>query len=69
MTRNVEVLVGAENVLNTNIFSNVSYLASPNAGTPIVAGQSNGSLGSFTPTLVCAPPRTVRVQVRLHTGR
>jgi outer membrane receptor protein involved in Fe transport len=69
VTHDVEVQVGAENLLNTNVYSNASYLATPNAGTPIVAGQLNGTLGSFTPTLVSAPARTVRVQIRLHTGR
>jgi outer membrane receptor protein involved in Fe transport len=69
VTRSVEMLVGVENLLNTNVFSNASHLATPNAGTPLVASQSNGTLGSFVPTLVSAPPRTVRVQIRLHTGR
>lgn len=69
VTRSIEMLVGMENVLNTNGYSNASYLASPNAGTPIAAGNPDGSVGSFVPTLVSAPPRTVRVQVRLHTGR
>jgi outer membrane receptor protein involved in Fe transport len=69
VTRSVEMLVGVENVFNTNVFSNASYLASPNGGTPLVAGNADGTLGSFVPTLVSAPPRTVRVQVRLHTGR
>jgi outer membrane receptor protein involved in Fe transport len=67
--RSLEVLVGVENLLNTNVYSNASYLATPNAGTPVVAGNTDGSLGSFVPTLVSAPPRTVRLSVRLHTGR
>ena len=69
VTPNVEMLVGVENVFNTNIFSNASYLASTSAGVPLVAGNPDGSTGSYVPTLVSAPPRTVRVQVRLHTGR
>ncbi len=69
VTRNVEMLVGVENLLNTNVFSNASNLASPNAGTPIAAGQPDGTVQSFVPTLVSAPARTVRVQIRLHTGR
>jgi len=69
VTRSVEMLVGVENLLNTNVFSNASYLATPNAGTPVVAGTATGGLDSFTPTLVSAIPRTVRVQIRIHTGR
>lgn len=69
VTRSVEMLVGVENLLNTNVFSNASNLATPNAGTPIVASNADGSVGSLVPTLVPAPPRTVRVQIRLHTGR
>jgi hypothetical protein len=69
VTKSVEVLVGVENMLNTNVFSNASYLASFNAGTPLVAGTATGGQTSFVPTLVSAVPRTVRLQVRLHTGR
>jgi outer membrane receptor protein involved in Fe transport len=69
VSRSVEMLVGVENLLNTNVYSNASYLASPNAGTPLVANTAAGGQTSFVPTLVSAPARTVRVQVRLHTGR
>jgi len=69
VTSSVEMLVGVENLLNTNVYSNASYLASPNAGAPLVANTSTGSQTSYVPTLVSAPARTVRVQIRLHTGR
>ena len=69
VTKNVEMLVGVENLLNTDVFSNVSNLSTPNEGTPIVASNPDGSLGTFVPNLVPAPPRTIRVQLRLHTGR
>jgi hypothetical protein len=69
LTKSVEVLVGAENVLNTNVFSNASNLASPNAGTPLVADSASGGQASYVPTLVPAVARTVRLQVRVHTGR
>jgi hypothetical protein len=69
IAKSLELLVGAENVLNTNVFSNASYLASPGAGTPLVADAASGGQTSFVPTLVSAVPRTIRLQVRLHTGR
>ncbi len=69
VTRSVEMLVGVENLLNTNVFSNASNLASPNAGTPLVAQTATGGQAAFVPILVPAPPRTLRVQIRLHTGR
>jgi len=69
VTNSIEVLVGVENLLNTNVYSNASYFATPNAGTPLVATASSGAQTSFVPTLVPAVARTVRVQVRIHTGR
>jgi outer membrane receptor protein involved in Fe transport len=69
VTKDVEMIVGVENLFNTNVYSNQSYLATPNSGTPIVADAANGSQTTFVPTLVPAIARTVRVQVRLHTGR
>ncbi len=69
VTREAELLVSAENLLDTNVFSNASYLATPNAGTPLVADAATGGQTSFVPTLVSAVARTVRLQVRLHTGR
>jgi len=69
LTKSAELLVGAENVLNTNVFSNASYLASPGAGTPLVTDAASGGQTSYVPTLVSAVPRTIRLQVRLHTGR
>ncbi len=69
--RNVELQVSAQNVLNTNNYG--QYLALPGLGTPIVAGTTTkaGQLAqtTFTPTLVSAPPRLIRVQLRVHTGR
>jgi hypothetical protein len=65
----IDVTVGVENLFNTNGFSNASYLASPNLGAPIVADSSTGAQTSFNPTGVSVIPRTVRVQVRVHTGR
>jgi outer membrane receptor protein involved in Fe transport len=69
VNHSVELVVGVENLLNTNGYSNASYLATPNAGTPIVADGANGAQTTFVPTLVSVVPRTVRVQVRIHTGR
>jgi len=69
VSRSVEVTVNVENLLNTNGFSNAAYLAAPNLGSPIVADTSTGQQTSFTPTGVSVIPRTVRVQLRLHTGR
>jgi outer membrane receptor protein involved in Fe transport len=69
VTKDVEMIVGVENLFNTNVYSNQSYLATPNSGTPIVADTAGGAQTTFVPTLVPAIARTVRVQVRLHTGR
>ncbi|HTJ25820.1 MAG TPA: TonB-dependent receptor [Candidatus Limnocylindria bacterium] len=63
--------MGVQNLLNTNNYG--TYLSTVNAGTPIVAGSvdANGNeiQQSFTPIRISAPPRIVRVQLRLHTGR
>jgi hypothetical protein len=71
VSRNAELQISAQNALNTNNYG--SYLAMPGLGTPLVAGTltAKGQLAqtSFTPTLVSAPPRIVRVQLRLHMGR
>jgi hypothetical protein len=69
VARSVELTVSVENLLNTNGFSNASYLATPNLGTPIVADTPTGSQTAFTPVGVSVIPRTVRVQLRVHTGR
>jgi len=72
VTKSLELQVGVQNLLNTNTYN--QYLAMPNLGTPLTAGTTDTSFSSlqqtsFTPTLVSAPPRIVRVQVRYHTGR
>jgi hypothetical protein len=69
VSREAQIIVGVENLLNTNGFSNAAYLASPNLGTPIVADSSTGAQTSFQPTGISVIPRTVRVQLRLHVGR
>ncbi len=71
LTKNVEFLLGVQNLLNTN---NYEHLAAPGAGTPLVGESYNAttgiaSQGTYTSTLIPAPPRTVHVQVRLHVGR
>ena len=72
VTPMLELQVGVENLLNTNTYN--QYLALPNLGTPLTAATTDVNFASvqqtsFTPTLVAAPPRVVRLQVRLHTGR
>ena len=71
VSRNAELQISAQNALNTNNYG--SYLAMPGLGTPLVAGTltAKGALAqtSFVPTLVSAPPRQIRVQLRLHMGR
>jgi len=60
-----------QNLLNTNNFG--TYLATPGAGTPIVAGSvdTNGNeiQQSFIPSRIAAPPRIIRLQIRFHSGR
>lgn len=69
--KELEFQVGVENLLNTNNYG--TYLSTVGAGTPIVAGSvdANGNeiQQSYTPIRISAPPRIVRVQLRLHTGR
>jgi hypothetical protein len=71
VTKNVEVEVGVENLLNTNNFG--TYLATPGAGTPIVAGSvdaaGNEIQTSFIPSRIAAPPRIIHLQIRFHSGR
>ncbi len=72
VTPMLELQVGVENLLNTNTYN--QYLALPNLGTPLTAATTDVNFSSvqqtsFTPTLVAAPPRVVRLQLRLHTGR
>lgn len=72
VTKSLDVQVGVENLLNTNTYN--QYLAMPNLGTPLTAATTDVNFTtvgqtSFVPTLVSAPPRIVRLQVRLHSGR
>jgi outer membrane receptor protein involved in Fe transport len=65
ITKTLEFLASVENLLNTNNFNN---LAEPNAGSPEVAETATGQT-TYSSTLIPTPPRTVRVQMRLHVGR
>jgi hypothetical protein len=72
ITKMLELQVGVENLLNTNTYN--QYLAMPNLGTPLTAATTDNNFTSvqqtsFNPTLVSAPPRVVRLQLRLHSGR
>lgn len=69
--KNLEFQVGVQNLLNTNNYG--TYLATSAAGVPLVAGSvdNNGNeiqMG-FIPDRISAPPRIIRGQLRLHTGR
>jgi TonB dependent receptor-like, beta-barrel/Carboxypeptidase regulatory-like domain/TonB-dependent Receptor Plug Domain len=70
VTSSIEVQIGIENLLNTNAFS---HLAAPNLGVPLVAGATNDNVTSFQTTypstLIPAPARVLRAQVRFHVGR
>jgi outer membrane receptor protein involved in Fe transport len=70
ITRNLTLLVSVQNLFNTNSFS---YLAAPNLGVPLVAGATNDGVTSFqttySSTLIPAPARTLRVELRYHFGR
>jgi len=65
VTKTFEILVSAENLLNTSNFNNLPI---PNGGVQTVAENSTG-LTNYAQTLIPTPPRTVRVQLRLHVGR
>jgi hypothetical protein len=65
INKSLELQVSIENLLNTNNFSN---LPAPNAGEPLVAATSVGQT-TYLPDLLPIPPRTIRAQLRLHTGR
>jgi len=72
LTRNAELQLSVQNLLNTNNYG--AYLPIPGAGTPLVADTTDASYSSlqqtsFTPALIPASPRYVRLQIRLHTGR
>jgi hypothetical protein len=65
VTKSLELLVSAENLLNTNNYNNLPI---PGGGVDTVAATSSG-LTSYTQTLIPTPPRTIRAQLRLHVGR
>ena len=71
VSKNFEVALAVQNLLNTNNYG--TYLSAPNVGTPIVAGtvDASGNIqqGTFVPTRISAPARTVYVSGRLHIGR
>lgn len=65
ISRNAEISISAENLLNTNAFDN---LPAPNAGVPLTAGTPTG-LTTYASTLIPAIARTIHVQLRLHAGQ
>ena len=71
VTKNTEIQIGVQNLLNTNNFG--TYLPTPGAGTPIVAGSvdaaGNEIQTSFIPSRIPVSPRIIRAQVRFHVGR
>ncbi len=71
VSKSVEIQIGVQNLLNTNNFG--TYLATPGAGTPVVVGSvdANGNeiQQSFIASRIAAPPRIIRLQIRLHSGR
>jgi hypothetical protein len=64
LNSNLEMQISVENLLNTNNFAN---LPAPNLGVPVVTEDATG-LTSNPSALIPALPRTVRAQLRLHTG-
>ncbi|MBV8425600.1 MAG: TonB-dependent receptor, partial [Candidatus Eremiobacteraeota bacterium] len=67
VTKSFELQVSVQNLLNTNNYGGIA-LPIVNAGVPLVAGGPAGQT-TYIPDLVSAPPRLVRLQARLHTGR
>lgn len=69
VSKNAEINISAENLLNTNVFSG---LPEPNAGAPLTADEQTATGGisqtSYLPTLLPVTPRTVHVSLRLHLG-
>ncbi|MDB5092306.1 MAG: hypothetical protein JWO85_407 [Candidatus Eremiobacteraeota bacterium] len=65
LARTLELQLSVTNLLNTNNFSN---LPAPGLGVPVVAENSSG-LTTYNSELIPTPPRNVRMQVRLHTGK
>ena len=75
ITRSLEAQISVQNLLNTNNFYN---LPMPNSGTTTTLGQYGAPAAGLpavysqttTPsTLIPAPPRTFRFQLRWHFGR
>jgi hypothetical protein len=74
ITPTLEAQVTVQNLLNTNDYYN---LPMPNAGVTTTTGQATCPPGAacsyyqttYPSTLVPAPPRTFRVQLRWHMGR
>jgi hypothetical protein len=71
LTNAISLQVGVQNLLNTNNFG--TYLATPGAGYPIVAGSVDGNgrviQVPFIASRIAAPPRIIRLSATLHTGR
>jgi len=61
----LDLQLSVENLLNSNTYLN---LPAPNIGTPVVA-ETTGGQATYLPDLLPAPPRTFRLQARLHVGR
>ena len=70
ITKYLEAQISVQNLFDTNDFY---YLPMPNAGTTTSLGSldanGNFALTSVPSTLVPAPPRTLRFQLRWHDGR
>ncbi|HEV3087432.1 MAG TPA: TonB-dependent receptor, partial [Candidatus Elarobacter sp.] len=71
VTKTVELQLGVQNLFNTNNYG--TYLATPGAGTPVVAGSVDAAgreiQTSFVASRISAPPRIIRLQLRFHSGR
>jgi len=65
LAKYLDLQLSVENLLNSNTYLN---LPAPNIGTPIVA-ETTGGQATYLPDLLPAPPRTFRLQARLHMGR
>jgi len=70
ISRSVELALSVENMFNTNNYG--TYLPIPGAGTPLVSNTTNSSFStiqqtSYPTALVPAPPRYVRLSLRVHT--
>ena len=74
LRNDLELQLSVQNLLNTNNYWN---LPMPNAGVTTTLGQAAGPPGgpltysetTLPSTLVPAPPRTLRMQIRWHSGR